>query len=154
MTSDSPNEDPGVAAKAVKPQPTDRRVAWEYQGQGGREPGLRSLPRVRLGTAWLGVVVAAACYPIVVGSVSAIYSWLVYGQAGIHTSEIGMLIFVWVISFIFGSIFGSIYAVFMSIPAWFLTQVLSWGLKGIVSDRGVNAIFGGLTGFLCISLAR
>ena len=46
---------------------------------------------------------------------------------------------------------GLIYGIIMSIPAFFPTQLLRWILKGIVSDRGVSGIYGGMTGFLCVS---
>ena len=46
---------------------------------------------------------------------------------------------------------GLIYGIIMTIPAYGLTQLLRWRLKGVISDRGVSGIFGGMTGFLCIS---
>ena len=39
----------------------------------------------------------------------------------------------------------------MSIPAFGLTQFVRWSLKGIISERGVSGIYGGMTGFLCSS---
>ena len=57
-----------------------------------------------------------------------------------------------IIQFLFLSVtFGAIYGVVMSIPAFFLTQLLRVSLKGMISGRAASGIFGGMTGFLCSS---
>ena len=39
----------------------------------------------------------------------------------------------------------------MAVPAFLLARLLMWSLKDIISSRAASGIFGGLTGFLCIS---
>ena len=43
---------------------------------------------------------------------------------------------------------GIMYGVIMSLPAYLLTRLFHWSLRGIVSDRSASVIFGGMTGFL------
>jgi len=148
MTSDSPNKTTGKTSKGPDPrQRVTRRVAWEQKPDTEGKLGFPPLPLVRLGTAWFGILLAAACFPIVVAAIATIFSWLVYGQGGPSGNEIPMVLFLLLLSFTIGLAYGA----FMSIPAYLLTQVLNWSLKGFVSERGMNGIFGGLTGFLCVS---
>ena len=95
------------------------------------------------GFAWYGILIAAFCYPIVLGIVTAC---LLFAD-----STADPLLSIMMFAMLIGSPFAAlVYGVLMSIPAFCLTWLLSWGSKGIVSERGASGIFGGLTGFLCV----
>ena len=132
MTSDSSNEGPDIA------DPQSELIQNAF-----REITLDPKPLVNV---WSGIVLAATCYPVVlVGLVSAVYT--VSGSGPSSLSYLGVLLLFALAS----QIIGLLYGIFMSGPAFVLAQVLRWSLKGIISGRGASGIFGGMTGFLCVS---
>ena len=160
MISDSSNTDPDnaghdnashdnvareVTEQVVGPRPKPaRRVAWEYDG----DPKTKvKLAPTALGLVWSGIVLAAACYPIVVGTGLTVWLTLLFGLVPVSLEGILSLAFFLFIGFVVGLIYGII----MSVPAYFLTQSLSWSLQGVISERGASGIYGGMTGFLCVS---
>ena len=76
-----------------------------------------------------------------------IWATLAFGFEPLSPDAVGEFILFVLVSLMIGTIYG----VIMSAPAYLLTQLLRWSLKGIVSDRGAAGIFGGMTGFLCTS---
>ena len=100
-----------------------------------------------LAIAWSGIVIAAACFPNVIITLELIRMTIVHGFEEFPLNELHFVVVSMVANFFIGLIYGMI----MSIPAFILTQILRWSLKGIVSDRGISGIYGGMTGFLCLT---
>ena len=145
MISDPSNIDLDKAEQEPEPESKPNlRAAWEHRGDPESKP---ESPVTPLGIAWFGIVLAAACYPIVITIISVVYSMVAYGVVRLPVHVIGMAVMFLTISFIIGMIYGAV----MAVPAFLLTRLLSWSLQGMVSDRGASGIFGGLTGFLSIS---
>ena len=131
--------------RAPDPRP-QTRVAWEH------DEGVESEPELEfnlgpLDMVWFGVVLAAAFYPTVIGALVLLFSTLAFGFAGVSLDAILMAAVFVMFSFVVGLIYGAL----MSIPAFFLTQLLRWSFKGIISERGICGAYGGMTGFLCTS---
>ena len=141
MRSDSSNTDRAMA----EPLPTlrarsKRRKAWGVDG----EPELTQGP---LGIVWPGILFAAGYYPIVIGGCMMVsWAWK-DGLRGLAVDGAIAIFGIFLLSFVLGVI----YALIMTIPAFYLTQGLRWSLQGIVSGRGASGIYGGMTGFLCTS---
>ena len=138
MNSDLPKTNQDIAEQ--KPEPplkSEPRGAW----------GEPQEPPTPLGIAWFGVVLAAACYPIVVAGFMLVHALLTNGLLRLPAEVIGM----GAMFLVFGCMIALTYGAIMAVPAFFLTRVLSYGLKGMISERGASGIFGGLTGFLCAS---
>ena len=138
MTSDPSNIDPDISELVSElSQKSNRHLA-----RGGTEEP--ELPPMALGIAWGGIVLAATCFPVVLGCIQ-MAGVLIYGAWKFSPENLGALIVVVMLSLAVGLIYGTV----MSIPAFFLTVFLSLSLKGILSNRAESGIFGGMTGFLC-----
>ena len=147
MTSNLPNTDSDTDKPVPDPRPASkRRVAWEHKGNAVADT--RSLPELELAPldlVWSGIVLAAAFYPIVLGGFLLVFLLFAYGF-----KDLSFDVFVSGFSVFACSVFvGLIYGIIVSIPAFFLTQLLRWSLQGVISDRGMSGIYGGMTGFLC-----
>jgi hypothetical protein len=98
-----------------------------------------------LGSAWLGIVFAGGCFPLVVLTVGVIVSWF-WGDTRIFTPG-------WFPDALFFLFFtflsGSFYAMAGSIPAYCLLQFGRFCTHWILTQRGACGVYGGLTGFLC-----
>ena len=65
-----------------------RRVAWEQKGGVDTDP---EQPPTPLASAWSGILLAAACYPIVVVGIVMTYRAFVFGLVDFPENSIGML---------------------------------------------------------------
>lgn len=144
MTSDSRDTDSDMTEKDAdsrlrNERPTDY-YAWDPKIE-------TELPPTALGIAWSGIVLAAACYPIVVEFIQLGWMTIAYGSGSFSPDMLGRMLGLSMVSLITGLVYGII----MSIPAFLFTVLLSMSFRGIVSDRGASGIYGGMTGFLCTS---
>ncbi len=93
--------------------------------------------------SWGGIVIAAGCYPIVMGAF--FFGSLFFTDEIPFNSE---MIFSAIFYVLVGSLLGVVYGMVMSIPAYLLLRVFGWIAGGAISGRGTSGVFGGLTGFL------
>ena len=115
----------------------------------GSVVGDKSEPEVppALAFALPGVLLAIVCYLIMVEVVFLVWSPLLPGFARSSSDLFARLLFSSVIVLVGGLIYGII----VSLLALLLKKFLCRILIGILSDRGASGIYGGLTGFLCVS---
>ena len=143
MTSDVPNADSDLPEQSSDPQPRSNQHSASWQVAEVDDFATSKA----LGFAWIGILLAAAFYPIVFAGFLTIWLTFLYGFEPLSVNDLGEIVGFLMLSLVIGTIYGFI----MSIPAFLLTQLVSWSLKGIVSNRGVSGIYGGMTGFLCTS---
>ena len=144
MISDSPSQDNDMPQQAGRPPVASRRAAWEYQGDVDWQPFSVQVP---LDIVWSGIVIAAACYPLVVGAIILVAMGWPFGFEGFSFDVAATILWVSLVCFVIGLFYG----ILMTVPAYFATQFIRWILKGVISERGVSGIYGGMTGFLCVS---
>ena len=136
MTSDSSKTGHGTAEHEPDPPANyGPRTIRETKSEPKRNPTPLDV--------WSGIVFAAAFYPFVLAAI--VIGWMLL--LDINPEQIGTMIVVLPL----GLMAGTFYGIIMSIPAFLLTQLLCWSLNGVVSERGASGIYGGMTGFLCIS---
>jgi len=141
MTSDSPEKEtePGTIVEMIERRPSLKPI-WEHDW---KTESLRQLPRTSMAISWHGIVLAAGCYPIVLGTGLAAFSFFNHGVQFDLEMFFGA-VFYGLFSFVVSATCGMI----MTIPAYLLLLAIGWMSGGAISGRGASGIFGGLTGFL------
>ena len=119
------------------------RPIWEYDW---KTESVRRMPRAPLLIAWYGIVFAAGCYPIVLSILVFAYwrpttGFPIYPEV-IIAVPCGLVI---------GFSLAMIYGIVMSIPAYLMLKFFGWILKAPISSRAMSGIYGGLTGFMCVT---
>ena len=127
-----------------KPNSNTKQVSHYYDWHADFDDVSEATP---LGFAWVGIMIAAGCYPIVVGVILVVWN-LPFSLPVRDCLELMTGIIVYGL---FSVGIGLLYGFLMSGPAFILTQILRWSLNGIISSRGAIGVYGGMTGFLCIS---
>jgi hypothetical protein len=121
-----------------------RRQRWEFDWESESVREIRPTP---LGTASRGIVLAAGCYPIAQGFFIIVWESLSNKFTGFHPEMLGLLAIQIVLMFLTGMMYGF----FILFPAYLLTELIGWSLGDIISSRGACGVYGGLTGFLCVT---
>lgn len=100
-----------------------------------------------LGSAWLGIVFAGGLYPLIVLTIGAIVAVLFDGQRIFTPGWFPDALF-----FLFAVYMaGLFYAIAGSIPAYCLLQFCRFFTHWVLTERGACGVYGGLTGFLCMT---
>lgn len=119
------------------------RPIWEYDW---KTESVRRMPRAPLLIAWYGIVFAAGCYPIVL-SILVFACW----RPDLGFSTYAEMIIAVPCGLVIGFSLAMIYGIVMSIPAYLLLKFFGWILKAPISSRAMSGIYGGLTGFMCVT---
>ncbi len=119
---------------------------WEYDW---KTETVRRTPQKPLTVAWYGIVFAVGCYPIVLSILMFAYWWPATGFS-IFPIDPEVIIAV-PCCLVIGFSVAMIYGVVMSIPAYLLLRLVNWIFRGPISSRAASGIFGGLTGFFCLT---
>ena len=61
-----------------------------------------------LGIAWFGIVITAACYPVLLGCGYMVYSLVVYGPVTLPKNVVGEVVSLLTIISVYGLVYGSI----------------------------------------------
>ena len=138
----SKNYDTPQRASSLQPA-SGRRAALDYQS----DADWQFYSVLPINHVWYGVVLAAACYPVVFGLFLLVFFGLPFGFQVLTVKLSAMLLWGSVFCFIFGLLGGIV----VSVPAYFVTRFLRWSLQGVISERGVSGMYGGMVGFLLVS---
>ena len=116
---------------------------WEYDW---KTESVRRMPRAPLLIAWYGIVFAAGCYPIVLSILV-----FAYWRPDLGFSTYAEMIIAVLCGLVIWFSLAMIYGIVMSIPAYLMLKFFGWILKAPVSSRAASGIYGGLTGFMCLT---
>ena len=119
------------------------RPIWEYDW---KTESVRRMPRAPLLIAWYGIVFAAGCYPIVLSILV-----FAYWRPDLGFSTYAEMIIAVPCGLVIWFSLAMIYGIVMSIPAYLMLKFFGWILKAPVSSRAASGIYGGLTGFMCLT---
>ena len=139
MTLESPNKKSKTTEEFVEGNGYLPPI-WEYDW---KTESVRQMPRTPMAIAWYGILLAAGCYPIVVGLGVAVVEGFNLGFSRNPNAVFEVLV-----SLVFSFMAGAVYGMIMTIPAYMLLKLFSWVLGDVISGRGASGVFGGLTGFL------